>query len=342
MLLDELTLKVNLMPNYNLAIVGGCGSSGTTLLAHLLSKHPAIGSGPEFNCFNHYEIYDFPLFKKCYQKMYSGKCMPWGYIDIHVFMTYREEYGIELESLEEWVAKSNNTDEFFEKLCSHMNNRFQTEFFLEKSPTNVYSFRILSERFPHIPLIHLVRDGRDVAASLMKRGFNLYFAGTRWLYDTLCGLNARGSKNYLEITYENMVHNPDDVLKKIFNLVGVNPEEYYKKITGPKAWNQTPADPISTASIGRYKKRFSEKELSTLYRIKLTEKSRENINSDIKTFGELIEHLGYDSSTINFSHADVGQRLQEKYLELQDYFRRLNRYKNNGRYTYPIRYSKIT
>ena len=49
------------MSQYKIAIAGGCGSSGTTLLAHLLSKHPDIGSGPEFNFFNHFEIFDFPL-----------------------------------------------------------------------------------------------------------------------------------------------------------------------------------------------------------------------------------------------------------------------------------------
>jgi hypothetical protein len=339
--------------------VGGCGSSGTTLLAHLLSKHPAIGSGPEFNCFNHFEIYDFPLFKKNFQKMYSGKCMPWGYIDIHVFMTYREEYGIDFESLKAWVEQSNSTEEFFEKLCRHISNRFGTELFLEKSPTNVYSFRILADQFPNVPLVHLVRDGRDVAASLMKRGFNLYFAGTRWLYDTLCGMNARDSQNYLEITYENMVYDPDETLRNIFTHVGVNAEDYgkekpkngsaagvyqedWKKRKEPNAWNQTPADPVSTASIGRYKKRFSKEELSTLYRIRLTDKSRENLRTDIKTFGELIEHLGYDTSIQDVASANAGKRLHEKYLELQDYFRRLNRYKNNGQYAFPVRYSRIS
>ena len=347
------------MQKYNLAIVGGCGSSGTTLLAHLLSKHPDIGSGPEFNCFNHFEIYDFTLFKKNFQKMYSGKCTPWGYIDIHVFMTYREEYGIEFEILKQWVEESHSTVEFFEKLCQHMNKRFHTKLFLEKSPTNVYSFRILAERFPNIPLVHLVRDGRDVAASLMKRGFNLYFAGTRWLYDTLCGMNARGSENYLEIKYEQMVHSPDDTLRKIFSHIGVNSDDYgqtkssnaaesgvyheeWKNRKEPRAWNQTPADPVSTASIGRYKKRFSNKELSTLYRIKLAGKSRENISSDIKTFGELIDYLGYDSVNQDQMKANAGRRLEEIYLELQDYFRRLDRYKNNGRFALPVRYSRIS
>ena len=41
-----------------LGLMGGCGSSGTTLLVHLLSRHAEIGSGPEFNCINHPELYE--------------------------------------------------------------------------------------------------------------------------------------------------------------------------------------------------------------------------------------------------------------------------------------------
>jgi hypothetical protein len=347
------------MGKYNLSIVGGCGSSGTTLLAHLLSKHPDVVSGPEFNCFNHYEIYDFTLFKNKYESMFYGKCMPWGYIDIHVFMTYREQYGIDLENLANWVLESSSTDEFFERLCLHVCRRFEGSYFIEKSPTNVYSFQKLVDKQPNIPLVHLIRDGRDVAASLMKRGFNLYFAGTRWLYDTLCGLNGRGSASYYETTYEELVSSPDNVLNKIFQHLDIDPNknneqaQQQAKNTGvyqedwlnrkePRAWNQTPADPISSASVGKYKSALTEKELSALYRITLTQKARDNISTDIKTFGDLIEYLGYDrKENIDTNHKSTFNTT-EKYLELQDYLRRLKRYRNNGRLLIPSRYSRIS
>jgi len=346
------------MKKYNLAIVGGCGSSGTTLLTHLLSKHPDIGSGPEFNCFNHFEVYDFPLFKRKFHSMYDGKCAPWGYIDVHVFMTNRQHYGIDLRQLESWVSKSTSTDEFLSKLCLHMGDRFQTEYFVEKSPTNIYAFRVLAENFPHVPLVHLVRDGRDVAASLMKRGFNLYSAGTRWLYDTLSGMNARGAENYIEVSYEQLVHSHIDVLGRIFEHIGVNPGDYGKSIRRsgvgsgeyyedwerrkePRAWNQTPADPISTASIGSYKKRFSKKDLSTLYRIGLTDKARQSISSDIKTFGELVDCLGNEPLGEEIAEVHSAQWMKEKQLEVQDFLRRFSRYYNNARFALPARYTFI-
>lgn len=291
--------------------------------------------------------------------MLAGKCKPWGYIDVFVFMTHREHYEIDHNSISQWIEKSTSTDDFFEHLYEHMRQRFGTEVFIEKSPTNVYAFDTLAKNHSSIPLIHLVRDGRDVAASLMKRGFNLYAAGTRWLYDTLCGLNARGSERYLEVAYEDMVSTTDAVLTTIFKHIGVEPNNYlslsrsntpkpgeyseeWKSRKEPNAWNQTPADPISTASIGRYKTAFSKEDLSTLYRIRLTRKAKENISSDIQTFGELIEHLGYENRQPR--HRDLNGRvgIQIRRLEWQDYLRRLNRFHNNSLYALPKRYSEIS
>jgi len=66
----------------NLAIVGGCGSSGTTLLAHLVSRHPDIASGPEFNYFNHLDLYDIDSLRHVLPALLSGRGRPSGYIDV--------------------------------------------------------------------------------------------------------------------------------------------------------------------------------------------------------------------------------------------------------------------
>jgi len=275
-------------------------------------------------------------------------------------MTHREHYGIEADLLAKWVHLSNSTDDFLGHISRHMKARLNSEWFLEKSPTNIYGFKTLAERHPSIPLIHLVRDGRDVAASLARRGFNIYFAGTRWLYDTLAGLRARGSSNYLEVTYEHLVTSPQETISQILSHIGVDPnlyassesqpaknshgvyEERWSERKEPRSWNQTPSDPISTASIGRYKKAFSERELSTLYRIKLSKRALEALNTDIKTFGELIDHLKFESFPMATREITIAQTLQEKQLELQDYMRRLLRYKDNGRLSFPAIFSTIS
>ena len=343
------------MANYPLAIVGGCGSSGTTLLAHLLSRHPQVASGPEFNCFNHPEIFDIAQLRRCLPEMLRSGCRSNGYNNVHAFMSYREHYGIVPERVLAWAAKSTEAGDFLRHVHTHVRERFQRPVFVEKSPTNVYNFARLAREFPDIPLVHVIRDGRDVATSLTKRGFNLFAAGSRWLYDTLAGLQARGAANYLEVRYEELVIEPQRVLTEIFRHIGVDPgvdvlaqaarvepgvyNEDWKARHEPSVWQQTPADPISAASVGRYRQSLSREDLSMLARISLTPRAAQRLCGP-GSFGALIEHLGYDAAEA-VPARDWRQRLSELRLELTDYNRRLSRFHNHRQWMLPPRYTRI-
>jgi Sulfotransferase family len=339
-----------------LAIVGGCGSSGTTLLAHLLSRHPEIASGPEFNCFNHKEIYDLPLLRQRYRSMLKGNCEPFGYIDVHVFMTHRDYYAINAEQIEGRVRTSNSAQEFIYRIADHVTAHLGKPMFVEKSPTNVYSFKILAEQYSEVPLIHVIRDGRDVATSLRRRGFNLFAAGTRWLFDTMAGLAARKHSNYLEIRYEDLVQSPAEVLQKIFLHLGVDLEtdvlrgrsrvkkgvytEDWKMRSVPQAWQQTPDDPISTASVGRYKRVLTAQELSILDRITLNKKGASRLGCEICSFGQLLRELGYTPNSVHVQkHGAV--KVREFLLQLSDYNRLLSRAHDNRRWRLPTPISYI-
>jgi len=343
---------------HKLGIIGGCGSSGTTLLTHLLSRSPYLASGPEFNCFNHKEIFDYNLLRSNYVKMFQGHSKPCGYIDVHVFMTYRDEYGISLELLEKWINSSSDTLSFFNNISEYMTNYFGKPNFIEKSPTNVYSFRELSTNFPEIPLVHLIRDGRDVVCSLMKRGFNLFGAGSRWLYDTLSGMSARGYSNYLEIRYEDLVSNPSGTLKVIFDHLGIpfdplilqnrkdnSPGMYVENWTSrkePRVWKQTPGDIISTASIERYKKELYRNDLLILERIKLTKYSASKLQSEPYSVKELLELLSYKiDDDMSSQENNLKQNFRGSLYEFRDYCRRVKRFINVKNYKYPRRYTNI-
>lgn len=346
------------MKNSKLGIIGGCGSSGTTLLAHLISRHPRIASGPEFNCFNHREIYDCEKLRRCYQSLLNGHCSPFGYIDVSVFMTNRAYYGIVEDKVGQWVSASSSAADFMGQIADHLRSHLNKPMFVEKSPTNVYSFGILARQHPDIPLIHVIRDGRDVAASLQRRGFNLFAAGTRWLFDTMAGLAGRQSPNYLEVFYEDLVKNPVEVLKKIFDHLGVDPEEDvlgngskavkgvytqdWKDIPEPLAWKQTPSDPISPASVGQYKTEFNEKQLYLLDRITLNRKAaaRLGLGSAPFSFKQALHQTGYEPSYYT-PETDLSRKFREMILQLNDYNRMLSRAHSNRRWRLPSRMSYI-
>jgi len=334
-------VKTNMIAKFG--IMGGCGSSGTTLLTHLISRSKYICSGPEFNCFNHPELYNFPSFVKNFESMYNGKCLPNGYIDVGVFMTHRQKYDIDFNTVKRWITLSNESSSFINQIIQHITNKHNTPYFIEKSPTNVYCFDTISKKFPQYYLIHVIRDGRDVVASLMRRGFNLFGAGSRWLFDTLSGLKAQGTKNYIEIRYEELVSNPHNTLKNLFEQLGVpfdsqtilsgssksqgQYDENWKKRKEPQVWQQTPSDPVSTSSIGRYKRDLCQSDLEILYRIRLTQMATSILGNHIKSFADLLQFLNYELDYDNLvSEFRSSNKIEKISLQTKDYFRRFKRF----------------
>jgi hypothetical protein len=336
----------------NLCIVGGCGSSGTTLLAHIVSRHEKIGSGPEFNCFNHHELYDFELFKKELANLQGGKAKPSGYVDVPVFMTFQEHYGITQELIHNWVTECSSTIEFASLLRDHLLDKFKCEVFFEKSPTNAYCLNIAGQVLNDVKLVHMVRDGRDVVCSLLKRGWNIFGAGTRWLYDTVQGLEARKNPYYMELRYEEFVTDPGTVLNQLFSYLNVSEtandilgsneqvpglyNEEWKNRSEPKAWNQTPSDPISTKSVGKYKEKLTRGELNYLNKIRL--KRSIKISPDTpRTFGELLEYLEYPRSVED--NSTESKQIAINPYQVADYLRRVRRFHNRNYWHLPQIYT---
>jgi len=93
--------------------------------------------------------------------------------------------------------------------------------------------------------IHLIRDGRSVVHSRMRRGHQLDTAVIRkyglklegldmhkkwailWKTFVEAGIKNRGDPNYLEITYEDLCNKPKTTLRKVAKFLG---QEYNPKI----------------------------------------------------------------------------------------------------------------
>jgi hypothetical protein len=92
---------------------------------------------------------------------------------------------------------------------------------------------IINEIFPETQFIHIIRDGRDVASSVMKLpwGPNDIIRAAEWWNQHLW-LARRvgavlGKERYIEVHYENLVENPERELKRLCLFLG---EEYSSKM----------------------------------------------------------------------------------------------------------------
>jgi hypothetical protein len=105
------------------------------------------------------------------------------------------------------------------------------EAWVENTPNHVLEMKKISTYFNDARFIHVIRDGRAVAASLCKLGwvsqkqprFRALSAGIHWQDQVLTGrrLGQTLGDKYLEIYYENLVCNPIDELKRISSFIGV-------------------------------------------------------------------------------------------------------------------------
>jgi hypothetical protein len=131
-------MKMNTKPPI---FIGGAGRSGTTLLRVILDSHPNIACGPELKItpFIASYWYDF-------QTRYS-------------------------QILKEYLIGENEINEIFSRMIISLLERYRIDQgkirIAEKTPHNVTIFSHLHKIFPESPLVHVVRDGRDVISSLL-------------------------------------------------------------------------------------------------------------------------------------------------------------------------------
>lgn len=327
--------------NGRLALAGGCGSSGTTLLAHLLGRHPCIVAAPEFDVFNHPEALSLQMLRDSIDELFERRRLSRGYKLVVGFLTPGDVVGIDRGLVRRWLADATSLEDFYTKVADHMCAPRGASWFVEKTPTNVYNFEAFSRAMPQLPLIHQLRDGRDVAGSLVRRGKTLFYAGSRWLYDTVSGLRARGRDSYLETRYEDLVGNPGGTLRVILAHLRVeyDPcmleptrqssdstyEERWRDKRSAQRWQSTPGDPISAASVGKFRRDLDAEQLSTLYRIRLTDRAAEELRSPVRTFAELLEYLGYDRAAADLAPVNPRLRVRELRAELADHVHRAGR-----------------
>jgi hypothetical protein len=332
-----------------LALAGGCGSSGTTLLAHLLGRHPRIVAAPEFDVFNHPEALSLETLRASIDELFSRRRLSHGYKLVVGFLTPGEAVGIDRSLIKRWLFEARSLADFYAKVAEHMCTPRGASCFVEKTPTNVYNFDALSRQMPELPLIHQLRDGRDVAGSLVRRGKTLFYAGSRWLYDTVSGLRARGRASYLETRYEQLVADPAATLGAILAHLAIeyDPcvlepgressastyEEEWREKRSARRWESTPGDPISAASVGKFRHDLDGEQLSMLYRIRLTDRAVEELCSPVRTFADLLEHLGYDLAAAEVAPVTPRLRVRELRAELADHAYRAGR---SLRYTHKL------
>ena len=129
---------------------------------------------------------------------------PWGLaLDLSSFAHYRSYAQVVSRIFEEWARKENK-------------RRWG-----DKTPWYVTEISTLFELFPSCKIIHIYRDGRDVALSWMRAPFgpeNIYTAARRWKNHVKTGRHVGITlplETYLEVRYETLLSHPEATMKSV-------------------------------------------------------------------------------------------------------------------------------
>lgn len=179
----------------------------------------------------------------------------------------------------------------------------------EKTPQHVQHLDALHQLFPKAKFVHIIRDGRDCAASFSRRWqrspeLTVY----RWKYAVECGRSSGKNlgDSYLEVRYEDLTSYPDEWMQKICEFIDLPFDQCVLLSRKPQS-----EKPIKSGRIEQHASRwntyFSEKKVKKLEHIS----------------GKNLKELGYKPK---FYEGDFDpNRMLLSYWRIKDYSRDLVR-----------------
>lgn len=193
--------------------IGGCSRSGTTMLADLLGSHEDVVVTPE----SQFIPESYRLFEK--EGAWSALSYMQRNFRFHV-------WGVNLQFMNAERIEA-FPDLIFALVDAYAKSigkkRWST--WIDHTPSNLRHGSILKRAFPSAQLVHIVRDGRSVLASMKRLDWghhNPVHAAEYWKDGVLPGLALKSSGQLAaQVRYEDVVRNPEVELRSLCRLLGV-------------------------------------------------------------------------------------------------------------------------
>lgn len=202
--------------------VGGCERSGTTLLAARLAAHPQVVAVPESQFV--VELLRDPPPGPFGAAVPERVLAHWRFLLWELDLDAHEVAGL---------ARCASVGELASALADHYavraggRPRGSVTAWVDHTPWNLRHAVLLAEAMPEARFVHIVRDGRAVAASVMPLawGPNDALAAAHWWTENvalaLVAEQRLGPGRVLRIRYEDLVDDPERVTAEVLAFAGL-------------------------------------------------------------------------------------------------------------------------
>jgi len=202
-------------------LIGGSPATGSSLLRQMLNRHPHIYCGPELQLFCYPDL--FSNWDKAKRRLYRKPLMTAP--SIHplkgVHLSGREQTWSEKEVIQ-LLNSSGEFHQFVEEYFNRPISIHAKTTWAEKTPENVLTFGQYLQNWKGGYVVHIVRDPFDTIASLYARGFSIFYATARYLFNVAHGLALSEHQRYIEVKYEELVTDPVSALEKLTGRLGLD------------------------------------------------------------------------------------------------------------------------
>jgi hypothetical protein len=238
----------------------GARRSGTYLLERLLSAHPRIAAVPsETHLISHGIA---PLLERFHHGVRSAP---------RVGVVYGERDKL-LDAARDFC------DVVFAEF-----DQPEAAYLVERTPLHAEHAELIAELYPDARFIHIIRDGRDVAASLLEQRWGpatIEEAAQEWSRGVRSGRALAGHAGYHEVRYERLLADPGGELRDVFDTLGLE--------AGANALEAAARELKRPLNVGPSAQIGSEK-----WRSKLDSETLTRFEAEA---GDLLSELGYPES----------------------------------------------
>jgi Sulfotransferase family len=207
--------------NVGPVFVVGMNGSGTTMMLDHLGQHPGLYAFP-------LETYILPYYLEVqsqYGDLLNDENFQSLWNDMSSSYPFRaRNAGAPLDLPSNWAESERSAAGVFDSIMNGFAEQQGKQRWSEKTPMHILHIEKLAEAYPDARFIHMIRDGRDCAASNHRRwGRHPLATINRWKHSIQEGRRQGLSvgERYLEIRYEDATQDPGHYMQIACEFLGL-------------------------------------------------------------------------------------------------------------------------